>query len=203
MKKLYTLIIAIVGLNLAAQADSYTINISGFTYSPATLNVVVGDVVTIQASGNHPLLQVSQATWDAAGTTALPGGFGPETSNYTFTVTSTDDIYYVCTNHVSMGMKGKIIVSTATGISDLPSANALNVYPNPVTDGSLTVKGQSEMDGQHLELYSTSGQLVKSVDLNGLEMRVNLDVAAGMYTAIIVKDDKAVLRKRLVFVNGK
>ncbi len=61
MKKILSiLLIALASLGL--KANSYTVTISGFTYSSATLAVSVGDVITISASATHPLTEVSQAT---------------------------------------------------------------------------------------------------------------------------------------------
>ena len=127
MKKIYSsLLLSMTALCM--NATSYTITTVGTTYSPNTLTVSVGDVVTIAASGTHPLAEVSQTTWMANGTTTLSSGFGNKTSNYTFTITSTTSIYYVCVNHVaSMQMKGQITVSTTTG--SLPGS----LPPSPLT----------------------------------------------------------------------
>jgi len=57
-------------------AATFSVNISGFSYSPASLTVAVGDVITIQASGTHPLVQVDGATWNAGGTSSVTGGWG-------------------------------------------------------------------------------------------------------------------------------
>ena len=53
MKKIYSVILLSI-FAISMKATSYTITISGFAYTPSTLNVLVGDVVTISASGNHP-----------------------------------------------------------------------------------------------------------------------------------------------------
>ncbi|MBI1286159.1 MAG: T9SS type A sorting domain-containing protein [Flavobacteriales bacterium] len=203
MKKIYTILFVFIAFSVnSVFATSYTINISGLTYTPATLNAVVGDEITIQATGNHPLVQVSQTTWDADGTTQLSGGFGPETSDYTFTITSTDDIYYVCMNHVSLGMKGKIIVSAATGIVDAARGVSLQVFPNPVVKGDFMVRGNGQtLDNTKLEIYNISGQLVRSLNLKGEEAKLHATLADGVYSVIISKDDKAILRERLVFLS--
>ena len=58
MKKIYSYILFTI-LAVSMKATSYTVSISGFAYSPSTLTVTVGDVVTISASGTHPLAEVS------------------------------------------------------------------------------------------------------------------------------------------------
>ena len=71
-------------LSYSAFSVSHTILISGTTYSPSSINVDVGDTVTISATSGHPLVQVDSTTWQANGTTELVGGWGTKTSNYTF-----------------------------------------------------------------------------------------------------------------------
>lgn len=204
MKKIYTLLTSVFLLAACfnAVADSYVISTSGLSYNPATLNANVGDEITIQASATHPLRQVSEETWNANGATQLPGGFGLETSTYTFTITAAEDIYYVCTNHVASGMKGKIVVSIGTGISTAAQVTALQVFPNPVVGGDFTIKGNGfELDNSKVEIYSANGQLVSSINLSGAQQELHVSLANGVYTAVIVKDDKAITRKRLVFLS--
>lgn len=204
MKKFYSILtfVFLMAAFSTATADSYTIAISGLAYSPATLNANVGDVITIQATGNHPLRQVSESSWDANDATQLPGGFGTETSDYTFTLDAVGDIFYVCANHVGAGMKGKIVVSIGTGISNAAEITALQIYPNPVIGGDLIVKGNGfELDNSKLELFNSSGQLVGSLPLDGEQSELNVSLANGVYTAVIIKEDKAVIRKRLVFLS--
>ncbi len=117
MKKNYITLILIITF-VVGKAATYTVNISGFTYSPATLTVNIGDVVTIQANSSHPLIEVDQTTWTAGGTSTLTTGFGVKNSNYTFTVSTTNTIYYACQFHAGMGMKGKIDVSIPTSIDN-------------------------------------------------------------------------------------
>ena len=133
MKKIYSTILLTIAA-FAMNATSYTITTSGFSYSPSTLTVTVGDVVTISASGTHPLAEVSQTTWNANGTATLSTGFGNKTSSYTFTISSTNSIYYVCTNHVGSGMKGQITVSTV-GVKELmfPIVSFCSLTPTVLT----------------------------------------------------------------------
>ena len=200
MKKFYLtfLIFAAIGISTAFSAE-YTISISGLTYSPADLDANVGDTITIEATGNHPTAQVSQATWDANGTTPLGSGFGVQTSSFTFEITSTDDIYYVCQNHVGAGMKGKINVSVTTGVNE-DSAINLSIYPNP-SFGDFTIQGDKEMlKDSKLMLYNISGQLAHSFPITGEKVKLEQEVAPGVYTGIIEKNDEILLRKRLVFL---
>ncbi len=132
MKKIYSLFL-FLALAFVTKAASYTVTISGFSYSPATLTVNIGDVVTIQASAGHPLAEVDQTTWNANGTSTLSTGFGVKTANHTFTITGNNTIYYVCTAHVTFGMKGQIVVNSVGVNEQNISLNNVNVFPNPAT----------------------------------------------------------------------
>ena len=202
MKRICFLLTALLGFAASdAFATSYTVDISGISYTPSTLNVVVGDEITIQASGNHPLAEVSQSTWDANGATPMPGGFGVQTSSYTFTVSMAGTIYYVCQAHVSAGMKGLINVSVATGIIDATSDADLKVYPNIVMNGVFNVSAKTDvLKGATLELFSTNGQLVKSFLLETESAALRAKLATGTYMAVIRKDNEAILRQRMVFI---
>lgn len=82
-------------------------------FSPETLTVDVGDVIAFNVGAGHTATQVTQATWDTNGATPLPGGFDFQPGTHTYTVRSADEgatLWYVCQNHASMGMKGRIVV---------------------------------------------------------------------------------------------
>lgn len=165
MKKIYSTLLLTI-LTVCLKATSFTVTIVGSTYSPATLTVSVGDVVTIQASGVHPLIEVSEANWNASSTTTLSSGFGTKTSTYTFTVAATSTIYYMCQNHGPMGMKGQIIVSS-TGISEQNnSIGNISLSPNPAKE-KVSVKFKSMENGLlTAKLYSVCGQEVQSLISN-------------------------------------
>lgn len=165
MKKIYSYILFTI-LAVSMKATSYTVSISGFAYSPSTLTVTVGDVVTISASGTHPLAEVSQTTWNANGTATLSTGFGTKTSNYTFTITSASDIYYVCTNHVSMGMKGMITVSSVSVKEQTNQISGISIFPNPAKNQFSVKFNSSENGNVTAKLYSICGQEIESLTVN-------------------------------------
>lgn len=203
MKKIYSLLFLAV-FSLGMKATSYTVAISGTTYVPATLTVTIGDVVTINASGTHPLAEVSQTTWNANGTATLSTGFGNKSSNYTFTITSATDIYYVCTNHVGLGMKGMIsVISTGINEQDLNASN-VSVFPNPAKD-KFAVKFNSG-DNVSVKLYSICGQEIESLvfkkeTVSGV-CTINVDlqnkVPAGVYFLQLTFNSKKVTKKIII-----
>jgi plastocyanin/adenosine/AMP kinase len=114
MKTKYNLIFFFILLFSQLNATNYSIATTAqHTYSPSSLTINVGDVVTISASNVHPLVQVDQSTWNVNGSAPLSNGWGTKTSNYSFTATTVTTIYFVCQNHVGLGMKGKIIVQSS------------------------------------------------------------------------------------------
>lgn len=205
MKKIYSVILLSI-LAVSMKATSYTVTISGFAYSPATLTVSIGDVVTIAASGSHPLSEVSQTTWNASGTSTLSTGFGNKTSNYTFTVTSASDIYYVCTVHVSMGMKGKIVVSSVGVKEEADAISYISMFPNPAKD-KFSVKFNSTDNGSvTAKIYSICGQEIESLvvnkEFNAGVTTLNFDlqnhIPAGVYFVQLNYNSKKVTRKLII-----
>ncbi len=187
MKKIYTLLFVCVSL-MSVRATSYTISTIGTSYSPNTLTVSIGDVITIQASGTHPLAQVDQTTWNANGTATVSGGWGTKTADHTFTVSSANSIYFVCTNHVGMGMKGQITVA-ASGINENSNVvNSLSIFPVPARETIHLNYSLKENTLIEIDLISLSGQkvasLVNEIQLIGAQQKVlNVpsNLASGVY----------------------
>lgn len=187
MKKIYTLFAACLTFAFA-HAASYTISISGTSYSPNTLTVSIGDVITIQASAAHPLAQVDGTTWNANGTATLSSGWGTKTADHTFTVSSVNTIYYVCTMHVGLGMKGQIAV-TSTGLHENSfEAGGLSVFPVPAKESISLNYTLSETGLVNIALVGLNGQiaatLLNEVQLAGKqERKIDLPsaLASGLY----------------------
>lgn len=179
MIKLITTVISFCLISASLYANIHTVTTVGSTYSPNSLNANIGDTIVFSASSTHPLVQVSQATWDANGKTELAGGWGTKTSNYTHVISAAGDIYYVCKNHVAGGMKGKVTVSDPSGVySQKPINNELNFISKNI-HGDALVK---------LEIGKTSTVSIKLFDITGQEISTLLEptkMAEGKYTYII------------------
>lgn len=174
MKQLYLLFI-MCGLFSSAKAAQFNVNISGQSYSPATLTVNVGDVVIIQASDLHPLIQVSLANWNA--NNAVQEGFGAS-SDFTLSITAGmagTTIYYGCSSHFGSGMKGQINVNVVSGISENRTrAFNFTVYPNPVTADSwmnVSVKSAGKIS---ITVYDLNGRMIRQL--------IDQQVKAGEFT---------------------
>ncbi len=205
MKKIYPIILLTIA-TFAMNATSYTITTSGLTFSPSSLNALVGDVITINASGNHPVSEVSQATWNASGTTTLSTGFGNKTSAFTFTITSATNIYYVCANHVGSGMKGTITVGTV-GVAEQNEAIAnVSLFPNPAKD-QFSVKFNAASNGNvTAKVYSICGQEIESLVVNKefyagvttLNFDLRNKIPAGVYFVQLNYNSKKVTKKIII-----
>ncbi|MFN8115573.1 MAG: T9SS type A sorting domain-containing protein [Bacteroidia bacterium] len=205
MKKIYSVLLLSI-LAISMKATSYTVTISGFSYSPSTLTVSVGDVVTIAASGSHPLAEVSQTTWNANGTATLSTGFGTKTSSYTFTITSASDIYYVCTNHVTMGMKGMITVSSVGVKEQANQISGISVFPNPAKNQFSVKFNSSENGNVTAKLYSICGQDIESLTVNKeffvgtttLNFDLQNHIPAGVYFVQLNYNSKKITKKLII-----
>ena len=161
MKK-YTFLFVVMMSALLGRAASHSITLSGFSYTPALITVQPGDSVTIQASVMHPLVQVSSATWHGGASTPLPGGWGTQTSTYTFIAIPGDTIYYLCGNHFLSGMKGRIAVDVVGGsLTMQPETASLKLYPNPAAD-FITLELPAQSQNYRISIFNASGQEMMS-----------------------------------------
>ena len=111
LKSLLTLLL--ITVSTSAFCTIWTINTSGFTYTPATTNILFGDTVVFTIGGSHDAREVSLTTWNANGNTPLPGGFQTAFGGGMVLPAqlAVGTHYFVCTPHASFGMKGTIVVS--------------------------------------------------------------------------------------------
>lgn len=174
MKQLFVLFI-MFGLFSSAKAAQFNVNISGFSYSPATLTVNVGDVVIIQATNDHPLIQVTLANWNS--NNPVQDGFG-SSSDFTLNITAAmagTTIYYGCSSHFGSAMKGQINVNVVSGISENRTrAFNFTIYPNPVTADSwmnVSVKTAGKIS---ITVYDLNGRIIRHI--------IDQQVKAGEFT---------------------
>lgn len=166
MKKFLLLVSLAIGISHSLKAANFNIDINGFTYTPDDLVVNVGDVVVIDAQSFHPLQQVSEATWNVNGNTALPGGFF-STTPFTLTITAGmagATIFYVCAAHAATGMKGRIRVNVTSSIDENRVLDFnFTVFPNPVTPASRINISTKKISDVSILLYDASGRVVQQV----------------------------------------
>jgi len=148
----------------------------GFTYSPNSLNVSVGDTIKWEGDFSmHPLSSTSVP----AGASSFHQASG---SVFTYPVTSSGSYLYQCDFHFSIGMTGSFTASAATGIENDrtsfgPDAFKLGQnFPNPfnpTTTISFDIPFQTYVS---IKVYNLVGQEVATI-MSG-------NMAAGSYTKI-------------------
>ncbi|MBK8089463.1 MAG: T9SS type A sorting domain-containing protein [Chitinophagaceae bacterium] len=206
MKQFILLFSFFVLMGTQGKAENFNITISGFSYSPATLTVNVGDVVNIEASGFHSLVQISQASYDANDNTLLSGGFS-STSNFNLTITAAmagTSIYYACSNHGTGGMKGRINVNVVANITE-NRAREFNftAYPNPVVSKAWINISVKKAGIVSLSVYDQSGKIVSCVAERNLqpgEITLPFD-ASGLQKGTYIlqmKTSQGIIRKRIL-----
>jgi len=172
---------------------------ASFAFSPDNVSAVVGDTIVFALGSIHSALEVSQATYNANGNTALPGGFSVPFGGGQTVLTTAKTYYYVCGNHYYMGMKGTIQVTNPAGINDiLSSTAALEVFPNPVSS-HVTFRSNLPAGKQaQLKIYDMTGKCAYSkVSVSSSD---NLDLSQlsqGIYF-VCLKYDDVVLEKKIV-----
>jgi plastocyanin len=181
MKKNYLFLFVLLFAFNISNAAVFTIMVSGLTYSPSVVNAAVGDTILFtNISGSHPTVQVSQTTWNMNGSTPLPGGWGSMTSNFQYIISAPGDIYYVCSNHVSSGMKGRILV-TASNVAELIGENNISILSNVVNFNEIIVMNTTGSNAR-LYIYDLSGKEVSVNELNNsLRQLVTVDLPSGVY----------------------
>ena len=103
------LLILIPSLVLAQSPTSISILASDYMiFSPSEVTISINDTVFFQNLGNHNAVEVSEETYNNDGILSN-GGFEYYTDNY-HVFTEVGTYYYVCTPHITMGMKGIIHV---------------------------------------------------------------------------------------------
>lgn len=180
-----TIISSLVLVMITAVAFSVTrtISSSGSSFSPASLTITTGDDVTFNLETIHNAVEVSQATYNANGSTPLAGGFevafGGGNVAASFLTVGTH--YYVCQSHVSSGMKGTIIVQNTTGIEDSSLPPGFSVYPNPAHT-SVTIYPEENSSGNKLYIADLAGRIVATIDPDRERSTVDISgLARGTY----------------------
>ena len=159
-----------------------TINNSGPAFTPASVTITFGDSVKFAIGNSHDAIEVSKAIWDANEASPLLGGFGLPKGGGLLTPEqlSIGAHYYVCTPHVSLGMKGTIFV---LGPAAVPSLSPLSVsfFPNPVHD-LMFIRTDSKLIGSSYQIIDLTGKQVSTGKLESTENQVNIsDLNSGIY----------------------
>ncbi len=179
MKKILLLIsLAVVSMQHITAA-TFTILVGqggGFTFSPSTLNVTVGDVVRFEwVAGSHTTTSVSvpvdAATWNST--------MSANVTFFEYTVIKIGVYSYKCIPHGSNGggMTGSFTAvaatTTATVHANLFSPSNVTLSPNPAnSQANLTITIDQDFKGD-IKIFSAQGILVSDIPVK-LNVGVNV-----------------------------
>lgn len=203
MKKLiFSVFLSILGIT--SYATIWTITNSGFTFSPASITITLGDSVNFNLGSIHDAVEVDQATWDANGATPLSGGFATPLGGGMVLPDklSVGTHYYVCTVHVgSSGMKGIITVQNPTNIIVNEFDNNFSFYPNPVKAELFYNLNVPETQETYLRILNNTGQEVMGMEVKNGANHIDLTkLNSGLYYVILISDRKQIYRSKIILL---
>jgi plastocyanin len=190
-------------------AVTHTVTNSGFTFSPSSITINLGDTVRFQLESIHNVVEVSQSTWNAGGTTPLAGGFSVPYGGGIAVPTTIGTHYYVCEPHVSSGMKGTITVNQTTDVevtnSRIPEMFALEQnYPNPFNPSTVIRYDIPTNAIVKISIYDMLGREVATL-VNGNQMAGHYNVTfnaknlpSGVYLYSLHAGDRTFVQKMLL-----
>lgn len=170
------LILAAVSMGFGT---THIIASAGFTFSPDSLTVAVGDTITFSLPLMHNAAEVSFATWNADDTTRN-GGFWVPFGGGSIVLSDTGTHFYVCQAHASLGMKGIIRAIPAP-----PPTNSLTIRNIVDGDGRISTTADRIARAWGLKLYKDSvgsGIILASAASDTMLSVDNL--VAGTYVAV-------------------
>ncbi len=187
MKKTLFLLLLFL-LSSAVYSTTWIITNSGYTFTPASVTITFGDDVNFTLESIHNAIEVTKATWDANGNTALAGGFQKSFGGglVPSSQLGVGTHYYVCSPHASLGMKGVIIVQSITGIEKNKFQPDFSIYPNP-SNNLITIKASNNLTGSKYFITDQQGRQVFDGKLVGEATLVDVSqLSPGIYLIQII-----------------
>lgn len=160
--------------------------ISNNTYTPALVNISIGDQVKfVWVSGFHPTVS-DQDKWP---TFIL----GSNKSDTTITFNEAGQLTYHCSAHP--GMDGQINVLTITGTLP-PLEKKVSVYPNPATKEVNIDLVNTEVDDY--SIMTLCGHEVLSGRLINNRNTINIELKPGEYFIILRRRGEIIENRKLL-----
>jgi len=189
------------------QGSNVVITNVGTTFSPDAVTITQNDIITFTILSFHDAIEVSQATWNANGATPLSGGFSVPFGGGTVSGSqlSVGIHYYVCENHISMGMKGTITVEAVASVPELNTQEYVSIYPNPAKDNLKVQYNSAASNVLEIKLFDLQGKLVSvlipKTEISGIFSRsisLNNSISAGVYIVQILSGEKTTFQKVMI-----
>ncbi len=180
MKKLILLLFLFAGLT--GFSKTWILKNAGNTFTPASLTIELGDSVKVTIGSMHDAVEVSKEIWEAGESSPMLGGFKlPMGGGLILPAQlAAGSHYYVFTPHVTLGMKGVIVVLGPSNISS-PEISSISLFPNPATD-HIAVKTPVELLGSNYRILDITGKEIATGKLENYENRINIsNLSTGIY----------------------
>ncbi len=177
MGKTFTLVLFMFVATFVKSQTTYTVTNSGFTFSPDSISINVGDAIQWNQASTHPVTEVTPSAWSANQNTPQPGGF-TASSGQTTTFTTAGVYYYVCNNHYPMGMKGRIFVNSVTSIKKAEKASipSVNLFPS-TTNTSFNISVSGELNRKvDVIIYDILGNIVKKIYAQEINSGIPIEI---------------------------
>lgn len=118
-----------------------------------------------------------------SGTSVTGNTFDPSIGTGTYPITYSVNVGNGCVASVT----NSVDVMLCTGLESLNTVTGLSLYPNP-TSSDVFLKSDKEM--KSVLIYDYSGKLVRIIDLNTTEIKLDMgDLAKGFYSFTITMND--------------
>jgi plastocyanin len=199
MKKIYSFFLAIVLAN-AALATTHIINQSSFTFSPATVNVSVGDTVQwVWSSGTHTTTSVSIPS----GAMSWNSPLSSSSTSFSYKVEVAGNYGYKCTPHASMGMVGAFVATAASSVNDVQAPEVVVASFNSESDLLNVRIANSKSNTLQVDVFDFSGrhiaQLYSGPIATEFEMASPIDNATrGINFVRITLNGRAITKKIVI-----
>lgn len=174
MKKHYSILAFLLACIIQVNAEIHIVTQQGTSFSPAAINVEVGDIVRWEwTAGTHTttslVVPVGAASWDSPLTMDNPF--------FEYTVEVAGEYGYKCTPHFNMGMVGGFLASAASSVQDVV-AN-ITLMNAVVQQNNLKI---------NLSLSQANSTIVRLVDLAGHEVATILNKRTSEGETILTLD---------------
>lgn len=201
MKSKILLTLLLLSISITGFCTTWTIKNLGDTFTPDTVIIALGDSVNFDITFTHDAREVSQATWNENGNTALSGGFQtPFDGGLVLPEHLTVGTHwYVCSPHAAIGMKGVIIVESDASVPENHLQTNLRVLPNP-SNGQfhLTILGSLLDKNCKMEIYNVQGEIIYQTIITNTTFDINLtDQPNGIYF-LKIYEGQTILTKKIV-----
>jgi len=161
MKTKFLLLLLLLPVLIPAYSITWQVTNSGFSFSPATVTINLGDNVNFTLDADHNAVEVSSAIWSANGETSN-GGFSIDFGGglLSASLLTLGTHYYVCQPHASLGMKGKIVVLATTAVAETQMPLNITLAPNPASSFISITANENSLIGSDFVLFDKLGRQI-------------------------------------------